>query len=205
MAPLDQNYYHELIVYLLINEPSDDFQIMQIIDKNESLEIKTTLADTPHPWIRYFAKYIDLGLFTLVVTIILVFSMLLGLELKIINPKLLQYLMKHQSNIVYGMVIIFLWVFGDAFCLWMFGTTPGKAILNIQIEKNDGAPITFSDALRRSFNIYGAGLGAGIPLIAFFAQYFSYTNLIKNGKTDWDNRLGFTIKHKKPGFLRGLI
>ena|SRR3990167_9807819 len=26
MAPLDQNYYSELIVYLLINEPSDDFQ-----------------------------------------------------------------------------------------------------------------------------------------------------------------------------------
>ncbi|HJM50598.1 MAG TPA: RDD family protein [Alphaproteobacteria bacterium] len=47
-----------------------------------------------------------------------------------------------------------------------WGTTPGKWLLNMAVERQDGTAIDFGSALRRSFAVWLRGLGGGLPVVS---------------------------------------
>jgi len=100
---------------------------------------------------------------------------------------------------------IFSWVFVEALLLSIFGTTPGKYLLGIRLEKTGTGRPSFPDALARSFGVWLLGEAAGIPVVNLLAWYLALNRLTKNGVTAWDENYGFTVTRRKPGILGVIV
>jgi uncharacterized RDD family membrane protein YckC len=159
---------------------------IEIIPKDKHKIIKN---NSVRPWIRYWARYID----------IFVFSLAFGIFLEIFIPSALEL-----SEIFLTVLILFVWVFAESALLSSWGTTPGKWLLKINI-KGQNEKIDFSSALNRSFAVWLKGLGLGIPIISIFTLISSYNHLAKEGVTIWDKDGHFTVTHKKIGAIRIIV
>jgi uncharacterized RDD family membrane protein YckC len=137
------------------------------------------LRTQARPWTRFFARYID----------ILLFSIIFGITLGIVTPGLLEV---HGSII--GILLILAFVFAEPLMFSIWGTTPGKWLLMIQVRNLDGTRMTYSKALERAFNVWIKGLGLGIPIVTLFTELNSYNTLKKTGVTSWDKDR-FSVTH----------
>jgi uncharacterized RDD family membrane protein YckC len=144
-------------------------------------------ASHPRPWLRYWARMLD----------ILLFSLFGGTVAVAIYPELISL-----DDLLFGMLLIFAWVFVEALCLSIWGNTPGKAMFGIRLVRSDGRRISYGKALERSFGVWGAGLCLGIPLLAAITMITSYMRLVKQGVTRWDETTEFNVIHGEVGFLR---
>ena len=150
---------------------------------------KPSVTATVHPWIRYWARYLD----------IIAFSLVFGVFLAIFLPSVTE-----SSNIFLTMLVLFVWIFAESTLLSSWGTTPGKWLLKINLEGPTGKP-DFSTALNRSFAVWLKGLGLGIPIVSLFTLISSYNHLTKNGITPWDKDGNFKVSHGKIGVVRTVI
>lgn len=187
-----------------MSEPSKKLDIdLEFLDKKEPVRVSQTpkpevkevqsekkpevsAKATVHPWIRYWARYID----------IVAFSLVFGIFLAIFMPSVLE-----SSNIFLTILILFVWIFAESALLSSWGTTPGKWLLRISLAGPSGKP-EFSAALNRSFAVWFKGLGFGIPIISLFTLISSYNHLTKEGMTSWDKDGHFTVTHGKIGIIR---
>lgn len=136
------------------------------------------------PWVRYWARTIDEALF----------GIMSGIVLAMIHPPALEL-----NGALLGVMFSFVYAFVEPGMLCSWGTTPGKALLNIRLRKADESLPSYGDALSRAFNVWTRGMGLGIPIVAFFTQLNAYSKLSKDGITSWDKEGGFRISHKKVG------
>lgn len=139
-----------------------------------------------NPWIRFFSRTIDLTILGLIITLIF----------KIFMPSLLTH-----SNIVTGLIILFLWYLIEPIFLATWGKTLGRCILNINITDINGKKPQFFNSLFRSFKVWLVGYGIGIPLVSFVTLYIAYRKLKKTGTTYWDKNK-FIITHGKMSWIR---
>lgn len=139
------------------------------------------------PWIRYWAKMID-------VFLVGVFG---GILFFTSDPNIYAQPMFYVTALV-SLVLI------ESILLSTWGTTPGKWLLRIYITDEDGHRLSFVNALKRNSIALLIGLGAGIPLIAFITLAYSYYHLNNLGKTYWDKQIGSMVSHKQIGLLRGI-
>ena len=136
-----------------------------------------------HPWIRFFARSIDLSI---ACYLILAFVIMSGGTARTIGVVL--YL---------GIPII--WPFVEALLLASFGTTPGKRSLGVDVETTGGAKPTYSQALARSFGVWFFGQGLGIPIVSQVTQILAYSKLTAQGETSWDRNNGLRVRHAPCG------
>ncbi|MGH7491381.1 MAG: RDD family protein [bacterium] len=141
------------------------------------------------PWVRYWARIID----------VMLFAFLVGTVLGSVYPSALEI-----NDTLLGIVVVFAYVFVEPCMLSSWGTTPGKAILDVRLRKQNGTKPGYSDALSRAFNVWIRGFGLGIPIIALFTLISAYMRLSENGLTSWDKDGGFRIIHKVVGAGRVL-
>ena len=106
---------------------------------------------------------------------------------------------------LFGMFLIFLWVFVEAALLAGFGTTPGKWLLRTRVQSRDGRPLSYFRSLGRSFDVWFRGLGIGFPLATLFTTIAAYNRLTKERITSWDSDGDFVVTHREIGALRILI
>ena len=137
------------------------------------------------PWIRFLARAIDMWVFSFTFSI---FTITLNI------PEML-----------YTVLVTFVWIFVESILLSSWGTTLGKALLKVSIKKINGEKITFADALNRSFMVWWKGMGIGFPFVTVVTQYISYEKLSNEGITDWDREGGFIVLHKNVSALRIII
>jgi len=133
-----------------------------------------------HSWVRYFARRIDYFFG----------SFLIGILLPV--------------GFVGTLLLLFSWIFIEAYLLSIWGTTPGKWLLKTTVRDSAGKP-TFSKALNRSFSVWWKRLAIGFPIITTFTLFFAYNRLVREGITTWDREGGFVISHDKIGNLRVFI
>jgi len=172
------------------NEPSLDFNSLNESKSEVSLakNINKTIS-TPRPWVRYFARSID----------VLSFSLMLGVLIGIFAPNLLD-----TPDIVLGFVIAFVWIFIETLLLSSIGTTLGKWLLCVNLTNRDGNKLSFIESFKRSICVWFNGLGMGIPLITMLTQWSAYSKLQKQNITSWDKNNDFIVTHGKVGFIRKL-
>ena len=149
------------------------------------------VASSPRPWVRYWARSLDIYLASIVI----------GFAIGFINPSTFI----SSRNYLLGMVLIFAWMLIEAFLLSTVGTTPGKWLLKTKVSTSSGDKLFFSTALSRSFKVWWRGLGAGFPLVALITQIVAYNNLKKNGVTTWDRDDGLVVVHEHIGAIRVLV
>ncbi len=93
----------------------------------------------------------------------------------------------------------------EPFFITNYGQTPGKWLLGTKVLNSDGGRLTPSQAATRSFEVYSYGYLLGIPFIFFITLLIESSRLEKEGKTSWDRRGGFIVRHEKIGALRVII
>lgn len=141
-------------------------------------------------WVRFFARYIDIFLFTIILAAFF---------------EITEISISHIPEIIFGLIIVFLWVFFESLLLSTLGATFGKWLLKISLRDKSGQKLTFKTALNRSFHVWFYGMGIGLPFISLFTMIFAHGSLRKNGVTVWDKRCNTVISHQKMGVVRILV
>jgi uncharacterized RDD family membrane protein YckC len=141
----------------------------------------------PRPWTRWWARMLDIEV--AIAVLLLIFPDTLA----------------DQIDRGWYLVIpaAFLWIFLEpVFMVWL-GTTPGKWIMRIQLSTRNSQPLTFRQALSRSFTVWWRGMGIGFPLLSALAMLWNAGSLRKHGITPWDKSGEFHVTHTRVGLLRG--
>lgn len=142
-----------------------------------------------HPWRRFFARVSDYSVLQFV-------FLLWCLTYKPVDfPDLL----------VLFVQFFILRLFWEALFISLFGTTPGKWLLDIRVTRPDGKLLSFWEAFGRSYMVLFYGEGFGIPPVSLFTNMFSYSHLTKTGTTRWDAATNAVVSHKEWGVFRALV
>src|SRR5262245_9462579 len=145
------------------------------------------------PWVRYWARSIDIALICIIV----------GIPIGAVLPDGLNNRLVDQLS---QFLAVMLWIPCEAALIAAFGCTPGKALLRVRVSDKNGSNPSFGQALSRSFGVWWQGLGTGlIPFVTLATLLFAHNRLSNNGVTTWDRGGRFKVTHRKVGIVRTLI
>ena len=144
------------------------------------------------PWVRYWARMFDIYLAAIVG----------GMAVGIFYPDAFN---EPGSDQLFGLAVVFAWVFIESLFLSTAGSTPGKWLFKIHLIPSSGEKPDYSTALSRSFKVWWRGLGIGFPLVSLITLIVAHGKLTKNGITSWDRDDGFTVTHERIGPLRVIV
>ena len=164
-------------------------------------DLHKTLIEGSHevrPWVRYWARYIDILLAAVVLGLLLEFGVILGILPPSISPS-------NLNEAALALLALFLWIFVEAILLSTWGTTPGKCLLKTTLRDLAGKKLALSPALKRSFLVWLKGIGVGVPIITVFTLAVAHRRLTREGMTSWDRDGGFRVRHETLGRVRVLF
>ena len=127
----------------------------------------------PHPWRRFFARFLDFELTYVAVW----FIATMVLRIRVVSD---------IGMIFVNYVVWFLQVPIEAAWIHFLGTTPGKWIFGIRVEAIEGGRLTYGEALERAWRAYYAGMGMNIPLLRLWCFWRGYRAHKDEWDTDWD-------------------
>lgn len=137
----------------------------------------------PHPWRRYFARQLDTAISGLVAEVALLWG------LSAVDPELggrVAQILTTVGIYFQTMIIVTLAVVPNALIIGLSGSSIGKWIFGVRVQRSNGKPIGVPRALEREIRVLVMGLGLGIPLISLITMIGSFTGLVEVGSTGWD-------------------
>lgn len=134
----------------------------------------------PRPWVRYFARLIDLYFG----------SFLVAITWNLVSPSTYDRMLVNIGNEYFiGIILYIIWLFFESLSLSTLGTTLGKWVFSSKLVSIDGGKLSFPKALLRSFSMWVNGLGLMLPVVSLLTLSNSF-NRLKNenytGHTKWD-------------------
>jgi uncharacterized RDD family membrane protein YckC len=137
----------------------------------------------PHPWLRFWARLADWW-----IGVIPAMAIASVLVIPFWN---------HGAPSPFLVLGAFWLVFvvTESLLLCMFGTTPGKALLKIRVENQQGGKPSPVQALRRSIQVWFLGEAMGLPLLPIITRLINYAVLTSRGSTIWDRNTGLRVTH----------
>ena len=166
------------------------------------LNKQTPSGEQVRPWIRYWARLIDIFVFAIlqIVIVILVLMILKKLEIEI-NIHFLDEI----PDLIFNIVVGFLYIFVEPIFFAIWGTTVGKALLKIRVRHEDGRKLSYKDALQRTFLVLFLGQGVGFPIVSIITHVMAYFRLKNQGITSWDESEHYVVTHQTLGKLRATL
>lgn len=150
----------------------------------------------PHPWHRYFARFIDNILLGAVAGAGMV---LIKVSAHMAGPERLTTLL--GTCVAYGALLIAILLL-EPVLLTVFGRTPGKLLFGIRVvDATTGDNLTFGKAVRRCLWLlwYCGQILTIIPVVGMVApiigMYMQFTKLNTQGITSYDHRIGARVQH----------
>lgn len=143
------------------------------------------------PWARFFARLLDLFIFSYPVNSIL----------SILIPEF-----NNSALVLIRLSLIMCaYMIYEAALFMLFGSTPMKALLKIKVLRNDGGRLSFREALHRVFRTTTSGMCFGLPVVSLLFLWDSYIGLSDDSITSWDKKGEITVYHGNVGILRSFI
>lgn len=136
-------------------------------------------------WQRYFARYIDLGLYGIVLWHVLFQYFKLD-YLALIDSWFPTGPFSLAKAFLLGLVPIAAMLLIEPILLTSIGTTFGKCIMRIRITHTDGRYLTYTESLKRTWLMLRYGMGFGIPFYDLFCNYKSYGILEEDKELPWE-------------------
>lgn len=147
------------------------------------------------PWLRFIARVLD----------IVVAGLLFGWVMVRANP----FWITGNGMAPLFFFAIVLWIPAEAFLLSRWGSSPGKAVLNITVRAQSGHPLPYKRGLLRSVFVWAGGLTVGAPIVLYSngavpmvwllvgvpALFAAYWQLIRGGDVVWDRMLGVSVAY----------
>ena len=152
--------------------------------------------DTPPrafcPWRRYFARTLDLAIYRLIWNEILALVFHVNL--------MERFWLLQVMDVVVSMLLMLV---VEPLLLSRWGTTPGKALFGLRLERADGGRLRYDEAFRRTGAVLWRGLGWELPIYSLYRLYKSYT-AYEVGELSWDTELDVVWEARPGSWLRGL-
>lgn len=147
----------------------------------------------PNPWRRFFARSFDMSLYSLIVTIVLLYVFR-------VNPTGSR-LSQNLEMIAVGIIMLFV----EPLFLFKLGTTPGKSIFGLKLRNNDGNNITYIQGLWRTFYVIKDGCGFNIPFYILYRNFKSFKICTANEEMSWDYGFSYELKDTKVVRIFGYV
>lgn len=185
-AQLDAPKYLDQIHHAEDAQPTSYFQ--------KSVK-EDTLPQAFYPWRRYLARALDLSLYGLFWAWIetMVFHINLG------NRGTWFTLL--DTYLGYGLMLLL-----EPIWLHFFGWTPGKRLLGLRVEGAEGK-LSLQEARARTWEMFGTGMGYGIPIFSLVRLWQSYRRCSENEKQPWDSGNQYEMAYyalERVSTLRGI-
>lgn len=129
-----------------------------------------------HPWRRYFARTLDLGLYGLFLSA--VFSLGFHVPVEELTSAPARLLLGWFANL--PMLLL------EPFLLSRWGTTPGKALFGIKVLDSEGQKLSLKKARERTMGVFSKGMGYGIPGFELYREYRSEENCENRQWNEWE-------------------
>ncbi len=151
--------------------------------------------NTVRPWVRYWARSFDFALYYLI-TLLILFPLLTSLGWGLFFSP------------IYMLAMYFVFFLALPIEAGMLSTkkkTPGKWMMRVQLKNSLGEKLTYSQALRRSGDLWFRGLALGLPLINVLTMIYAFFFLKKKGQSSWDRDGEFQVSHQPISLGRWVI
>ena len=155
--------------------------------------------ETPHPWRRFFARYLDY-LFWGTATMFV-----LGVALAITDmesyEKLNAVLDGPHGDLIATVLSIVLAAIANSVLIGLTGGNLGKWLFGICVLDGSDRPIGLLRSFQREGRVILQGMGLFIPIASLVTMIVAYRRL-KDGATSWDRALSLKIVHRKRGIAQ---
>ncbi|WP_426447188.1 RDD family protein [Paenibacillus sp. S-38] len=142
------------------------------------------------PWMRYWARSLDLLLWATVLEALLA---ALPVSVPIPAPRLLL-----------PILFALLWLPVESLLLSAWGTTPGKLLFGVKVRRTDGEKAAWTQAFRRSMLLLWRGLGLEVPVISMLTMLNAHHELHRHGQTSWDRDTGLQVEYRSKSWSNTL-
>ena len=152
-------------------------------DQPGFFDLRSDAAPTvSHPWRRFFARSLDLGLCSLL-------WMAVCLFLFRWHPDNTWPIRLLNSYVAYGILLVL-----EPILLCTWGYTPGKWIFGLAVRNPLGQKLTWGKAVDRTWGVFARGEGYGIPFYRLWRKYKCYCQC-KDGEPEaWEEDTSYTIR-----------
>ena len=122
---------------------------------------------------RYFARWLDGCLYT-------------ALSLWLLSLCGVLFTQTQGLSLLLELMTLALTVFLEPALLHWFGTTPGKALLGLSVETEDGTHLSYGEGWCRVWSVLWRGCGLHIPVYALVRQYQCLDAALAGERMPWD-------------------
>lgn len=137
------------------------------------------------PWRRYFARTLDY---------LLCEQLLLTPIMLIARPNVDLSGVGVSVALTVGAIALMLLL--EPLCLHYFGTTPGKRLLGLYVERPDGGRLSFGEAARRTFDVLSSGLGFYVPILSQVLLILSWLKHREGRPLSWEAGSELRLRRK---------
>lgn len=138
-----------------------------------------------HPWIRYFARVLDLSLYSM---------LWMFVQRILLRWHIGGGLGQNLVDIIAALALMLLF---EPLFLHFFGTTPGKWVFGLTIRMEDGEKLEYRIAFLRTLEVWQSGMGFSIPIYNLVRFYRSYSQCKRGEPLLWDEGLQYRIRDTK--------
>lgn len=157
------------------------------ITKQPILELaEDSIPKVRSPWRRFFARSLDLIVYSTLWAIFLSFVM----NINIVSRNA-------AENFFDSIIAILLMIFIEPLMLMLFGTTVGKWTLGLGVTDNDDRHLSYSQALFRTWTVFWRGMGLGIPIYNLVRQWKSCIACDEGETLEWEYNSTITLRDQK--------
>ncbi|MEM7011208.1 MAG: RDD family protein [Verrucomicrobiota bacterium] len=157
---------------------------------------QTPAGISRHAFSRFAARYIDVTLFQILVCLALYGRPELPADFgQELMPKIDQDKAENLTLVLFFVGMS--WQLIEGILLATFGTTPGKALLQLQLRRPDGAKLEMGVSILRSVYVWILGMGMGVWILPIVANLLGFIRLHSRGITIWDEQLKVEV-HQRP-------
>ncbi|HKW79860.1 MAG TPA: DnaJ domain-containing protein [Casimicrobiaceae bacterium] len=195
------NWRREKSVFLGTDAPQEDASWIFQLRMAELERAKTGRTSEPRPWNRLAARLFDYAIWGLVLALLL--SELHGAG--VVGDEAAFWL---GHPLLAPVLITLSWVPLEALLIASLQQTPGKWLFGVYLQFSISNAYARRDvraqlqrALRRSFQVWWAGVACGFPLLAPILIAVAYERVAQQGETSWDFAEDCLVTHSPPGIL----
>ena len=99
-------------------------------------------------------------------------------------------------------ICLVLMIMVEPILLSRWGTTPGKAIFGLRVEKADGGRLTYGEGNTRTMSMIWRGLGWNVPIYTLVRLIKSYNFYCREKELPWDRALDLVVEARPKSSLR---
>lgn len=125
------------------------------------------------PWRIYWARMLDLNLYSQPWNVFLIF----GLKVNLLR-------MGAFLTVLGNVVPLGLMLLLEPTFLRKFGMTPGKTLLGFRLEHEDGRKLTYLEGLSCTWQVMLRGMGLGLPIYSLYCYFKSYGICMSGGASE---------------------